>query len=355
MSVLNFFPRVFSFLYNVLWPVKISLTHGRRILIAKVNQLGDVTMSLPLASALKRAEPTCTIIFLGRGYTKELIEAYADVDEFADWDALRAGGLGPLRADILLNITDDRKVYAAGYAAGIPVRVGSLRKPGTWLTCTHWVNIDRNGSGLHETQLDMQFLKPLDGVQWQYSLPEIMALRRFRVIPAPSPALASLLDPTRFNLILHPKTRGQHQEWPVERFQELIAGLPRDRFNIFITGSAQERCADAVWPPGVHDLVGRTTLADLLHLIAAADGLIAASTGPVHLAANFGKWTLGLYTQKKPQYAVRWGPVGPKAQVLTAPSMCDYCQRDFKTACWCLESISAAEVAGIVFSWVGCV
>ena len=339
--------KVVLFCWNFFFPSKITLVK-KRIIIAKVNQIGDVTFSLPLASAIKRAEPTATIIFLGRGYTKELIEAYGDVDEFANWDELKHTGLSGLKADIILNITQDTMTYQAGCTAGIPVRIGTLRKKATWLTCTHWVNFSRNNSLLHETQLDMKFLKPL-GLKWEYTLPEIVSLRNFKPIRRTSPFL-ELLSSSKFNLILHPKTRGNHQEWPVEHFQALINRLPKERYNIFITGSTEE--GTHRFNDSVHNLTGKTSLNDLVELIAYADGLIAASTGPVHLAANLNKWTLGLYTQRKPQYACRWGPIGNhKVMVRTAPMYCIYCKKNRMDICECLSSILPDEVFKVIDSW----
>ena len=61
---------------------------GKRILISKTNQIGDVIFALPLTSAIKKIYPTAQIIFLGREYTRALIEHYPDVDEFVDWQAV---------------------------------------------------------------------------------------------------------------------------------------------------------------------------------------------------------------------------------------------------------------------------
>ena len=57
---------------------------GKRILISKTNQIGDVVFALPLASAIKQAAPDATILFMGRAYTQALIEHYQDVDEFVN-------------------------------------------------------------------------------------------------------------------------------------------------------------------------------------------------------------------------------------------------------------------------------
>ena len=267
-------------------------------------------------------------------------------------------GLRDLNADIIINITAPSKYYRDTYwaakRAGIPIRIGNLRKFQGFLTCNRLVNVARSKSNLHETQLDMKFLKAL-GLKYNYSLKEITELRRYKPIPQTADCL-KLLDKNKFNLILHPKTRGQYIEWPITQFAELINLLPTEKFNVFVTGSEKEgeQVRDIMITPfpQVIDLCGKISLNDLMQLIAHADGLIAASTGPVHLAANFGIYTLGLYSPRKPFDAVRWGPVGKKAETLSPSKMCASCQRGDYSSCQCLESITTQEVFSVLNRWV---
>ena len=42
----------------------------------------------------------------------------------------------------------------------------------------------------------------------------------------------SLIDPQKFNLILHPKSKGSAPEWGLNNFEKLIRLLPKDKFKI---------------------------------------------------------------------------------------------------------------------------
>lgn len=58
-------------------------------------------------------------------------------------------------------------------------------------------------------------------------------------------------------------------------------------------------------------------LKQFISFIAAADGLIAASTGPLHIAAALGKVALGIYPPIKPMHPPgRWAPLGKNASYL---------------------------------------
>ena len=61
-----------------------------RILISRIDAIGDVTLTLPLCGYLKSLFPSCEIYFLGRGYTQAVIETCSAVDHFIDYNKLSA-------------------------------------------------------------------------------------------------------------------------------------------------------------------------------------------------------------------------------------------------------------------------
>ena len=332
--------------------------HQKRIIISKTNQIGDVTFALPVASALKKLDPTCTILFLARAYTKSLVDLYQDVDEFIDWESLNknptdtAKKLAQYKADIIIHVHPQKEIARIAKQAGIPIRLGSGRRLFHWNTCNRFINIQRSGSDLHETELDMMFLKKMgDHQKWRAK--DIVALRSFKSFEDAHHPFLNYLDSQCFNLILHPKTRGQHIEWSLDHFSKLIELLPAS-FKIFITGSEEEgkQVRDKLVTPHasrIVDLTGKLTLEQLMAFIAKADGLIAASTGPVHLAANFGINTLGLYAPIRPFHAGRWGPVGEKAEVLCINKNCEACRH---CQCQCINEITPEMVQAVLLRWL---
>jgi ADP-heptose:LPS heptosyltransferase len=69
--------------------------------------------------------------------------------------------------------------------------------------------------------------------------------------------------------------------------------------------------------PHVHNLTGKMSLDELIAFIGAADVLVAASTGPLHIAAACGIQAIGLYADRRPIHPGRWAPLGPKAVAIT--------------------------------------
>src|SRR5690606_29135082 len=68
----------------------------------------------------------------------------------------------------------------------------------------------------------------------------------------------------------------------------------------------------------VVDISGMMNLSQFLAFIQQSDGLLACSTGPLHLAAALGKAAIGLYPPERPVHPGRWAPLGKNAKVLVA-------------------------------------
>jgi ADP-heptose:LPS heptosyltransferase len=141
-------------------------------------------------------------------------------------------------------------------------------------------------------------------------------------------------------LVLHPKSRGSAREWGLENFSELIRLLPQDRFKVFISGTAAEGALmESLFRdhPFITDLTGRLSLGELVAFLARVDGLVAASTGPLHLAAALGIHALGIYPPIRPMHPGRWSPVGRRAKFFVKNIDCAACRKT--SDCTCIRGI----------------
>ena len=96
------------------------------------------------------------------------------------------------------------------------------------------------------------------------------------------------------------------------------------------------------WGSDVTDITGMMPLAQFIAFINKADGLVAASTGPLHIAAALGKVAVGLYAPMRPIHPGRWAPLGPRAGYLVLDKQCRLCRHDSR--CACIESINPMDV-----------
>jgi ADP-heptose:LPS heptosyltransferase len=93
----------------------------------------------------------------------------------------------------------------------------------------------------------------------------------------------------------------------------------------------------------VTNVIDFMSLSEFMSLIDVCDGLVASSTGPVHIAAALQKHSLGIYPPIKPMHPVRWQPIGKKAQYFVVDRNCNACKPD-KTSCFCMNEISPLQI-----------
>lgn len=309
-----------------------------RIIISRTDSIGDVILTLPMATLLKQLLPGCTVIFLGSSYTKDIVACCPDVDEFYDW---KTADLADIKADTIIHVLPRPELAKAARRAKIQNRVGTINRLYHWWTCNWLIKLSRKNSDLHEAQLNLKLLGFMEGVKKEYSLQEVVGLMNFKSAKASCDAV-QYIDNQKFNLILHPKSKGSAREWGLDNFKRLIEILPADSFKIFICGTENEGAMvrDALLSTpreNTVDLTGKLSLADYIAFIDHCDGLVAASTGPLHIAAALGKHALGLYPPIRPMHPGRWACIGKNAKVFVTDRQCDECRKT--QDCRCMRMI----------------
>jgi len=129
-------------------------------------------------------------------------------------------------------------------------------------------------------------------------------------------------------VVVHPGASVPARAWAPERHAALVralvgagrrvvvTGAPSDaRLTAFVAGAPSDR---------VTDLGGRTSLAELAEVLAAARCVVVGNTGPAHLAAAVGTPVVSLYAPTVP--AVRWRPWRVPHELLYADVPCAGCR-----------------------------
>lgn len=132
--------------------------------------------------------------------------------------------------------------------------------------------------------------------------------------------------PERFVALAPGAAYGPAKQWPVEHFAELARLiLERTELDVVVCGTPAESPAAERIAAGrerVHDLCGRTDLAQLAALLARAEGVVSNDSGAMHLAAALGRPQVGLFGSTS---AVWTRPVNPRAAVLDQRLDCAPC------------------------------
>ncbi len=324
-----------------------------RIIISRVDKIGDVVLTLPLAGYLRKLFPDCYIYFLGKKYTKPVIDACIHINEFLDWDYLhelpsrkRINAFKKLKADTVIHVFPQAAIARTAWQAGIANRVGTSRRLYHWFYVNKRMKLSRKKSDLHEAQLNISLAGLWLNDPHNIALSEIPELYGFFGFEKLNDETRTYLQPDKFNVILHPKSKGSAREWGLDKYAELIRELPVNHFNIIVAGTESEAREMEqllkVYKNRIVDVTGKLSLSEYISLIASADALVACSTGPLHIAAAAGKHAIGIYAPMKPIYPQRWAPLGKNASYLVKEGDCNKCRKlDY---CECISNIPASDV-----------
>ncbi|MFD1551509.1 glycosyl transferase family 9 [Putridiphycobacter roseus] len=294
-----------------------------RIVISRTDSIGDVALTLPMAGILKTKFPDATIIFLGNTYTEPIINCSSEIEEVWCWADLQKmeeqaqiKWLKNQNIDVFIHVFPRREIARLAQKAKIKYRIGTAHRLFHLLTCNYRVNFSRKNSMLHESQLNIKLLAPF-GITKLYPLKTLSKQAQFNRIPTLPQKFKSLLSTEKKNLIFHPKSKGSALEWGVDNFIALSKKL--SKYELFFTGTEEEAASFREKLPDmahIHDLSGKMSLEELIAFIHAADGLMAASTGPLHIAGLSNIKTIGLFTPRKPLHFGRWQPLGDHVLIL---------------------------------------
>ncbi len=310
----------------------------KNILIVRTDRIGDVILSLPLASVIKEHYPNCKISFLIRDYTKPLTEANPHIDEsiiikenngrFRILENVRLLKKYNFDAAIVLYPTFTLSLII--FLARIKKRVGTGYRLYSFLF-TDKIYEHRKDAKKHELEYNFSLLKSIrinfqpgiDNVKFNLnisdsSLDKIDGLLKVHNI-----------QPEERFIIIHPGSGGSAVDLPIDRFKEIIKLLSDYDIKIVLTGSNAERtiCNKLEISNNVINLSGLLTLELLIALISKSCLLIANSTGPLHIAAALGKQTFGFYPKIKSCSAQRWGPYTNKRFIYEPELDCKDCDK----------------------------
>ncbi|MEM9671168.1 MAG: glycosyltransferase family 9 protein [Cyclobacteriaceae bacterium] len=317
-----------------------------RILLSRTDSIGDVILTLPMAGVLRESLPDVQVDFLGRAYTKPVVEKCAFISNFYDWDQIQNQSIP---ADCIIHVFPKSAISRWAKKQRIPQRIGTSHRVFHWLSCNRLINLGRKNSDLHEAQLNLKLLAPLVKNN-NLSLDQISSYYGWKPAQKPQSEFSHFFAHDKFNLLLHPKSQGSAKEWPLANYYHLAQQLSPSNTRVIVTGTEAEEnllkteCAELFELPNVVDATGAFTLSEYIDFIWHADGLVACSTGPLHIAAASGINCLGLYANTRPIHAGRWGPVGKKATFI---------ESDAPQNSATLAGILVDEVLAIVQEWIG--
>lgn len=329
----------------------VHLKSNAKILLIRTDRLGDVILSTPVASAIKRVLPESHVTFLAGRYTRDLLVHHHDIDDVLVEEDLGDGKtaikkLSESKFDVCIALHPEQKWAWRTYRAGIPIRIGTAYRAFS-VFYNHRVFEHRKHTNRHEVEHNLNLLKPLGipfgKVTFRFELPETVRGKT-----------RLLLKKKGWNreqplIVLHPGSGGSAVNWPAASFGRLAKELRDRNLTVAVTGVASEReLVDSVVRAAQTELLRLDNALNLLELAAVleqASVVVANSTGPLHLAVAMGTEVVGLYCPVPPCHPERWGPYGRPDSVLVPQQVsCKRCGSKMCAKTHCMEQISVKVV-----------
>ena len=119
------------------------------------------------------------------------------------------------------------------------------------------------------------------------------------------------LDNTKRNLVMVPGASKAYKNWTATGYAQIVDYAVEHGFNVIIAGSpspVETKLCNAVLADIHHpvtNVVGKSSIKQMLALLDKADLVIAPDTGPTHMANAMGTPVIGLYAHHNPE---RTGP-----------------------------------------------
>lgn len=316
----------------------VDWTSLRRVVVARLDNLGDVVLTGPALRALRVAlAPGARLDLLTSPVGATVAPLLPWVDEVIAWRASwqDATGSCPLSPDRELALVDRLRGYDAmvvstsfsqspwppAYAAalaGVRVRVGQSREFGGSVL-THWITPAPDDEEAHQVDRALRMLSlvgvPARGTQLELVVPP--AARR-RALHATGRAPYVLVAPG---------ASCPSRRYDAGRFRCVVRRLEAAGVRVVVVGSGREAGLVGAVSAGTRarGLAGALDVPPLAAAVRRASAVVTNNSGCLHLADALRTPQVVLFagTERESQYAPRSG--GP-AVVLRRPTGCSPCR-----------------------------
>ncbi len=303
-----------------------------RILVIKLDHLGDVLLATPVFSNLHRAYPNAELHALTGAWSRVVLEKHSDVSKVIEYNSpafCRTGQPTSFRGtfklyrelrrqkyDLLVELRGDWRTVWFAFGRLTPKRLSrAALQIANRLGFTQF-------SGTHETTRNLDVLK-------QAGIPTPVQTAIFSVTAEDKKWASDFLATYRIErqrplIAIHPGSPIPLKRWLLDRYAELADWLiAQKRAQILFVGVEDEipiiTEIQALMRGESINVAGRTTLAQLASILHTCNVFIGNDSGPMHLAAGVGTQTIGLYGPGDP---TRFGPTGEKCQTIRRRSDC---------------------------------
>ena len=350
-----------SFLVNRLFYRKRlpSPSDIKRILIVKLDHIGDVLLATPTITNLRLHYPHAHITLLVGSWSKQVVECNPHIDEILCYDSpffCRSGKRATLKDamqilrrlkseqyDLIVELRGDFLSLALAMLKSSRYRLDRstqrVLKKLRNLSCHPLVQgptdnkiserrlEDEPAYSEHEVEINLDVLR-------SGGIPITSRKTFFNVLSKEQAWAKSFLselgiDASKPIVAIHPGSPVPLKRWPTERFAKLADILIERKTQVLFLGGADEKwLVEEIQAQMRHrsvNIAGRTNLQQLGAVLQNCQLFIGNDSGPMHIAAAVGTRVIGLFGPGSPQ---RFGPFGENCTAIRKKPDCPPCMKE---------------------------
>lgn len=353
-------------------PLRPGTFQPKRILVVRLDLIGDLVLSMVLVRILKRTYPEAEIDLISVPASAKVIEGDPDVTRLLGYDPniwrrpkalVQSKNWRELR-ELLRTLRGreyDLAISVFGKWAGVLAALSGARRtlgfgresfPGLMSDSVpgkHWTR----GEKKHEVDYCLELAQAAGAtIEAEDRYPRLLIPTR--VSDEVEQILASAGAQTQHPLIAcHVSANnGQSKRWPVPYWAALLDRLIREEnAQIVLTGAPNDLPLIEKVTTRMHEqplnLAGKTSLTQLAALLKRADLLISGDSGPMHMASAVETPIIAIHGPTDPALS---GPVSHYATALRSDIWCSPCYEAKETAdcrfftTQCMKNITPARV-----------
>jgi len=282
---------------------------AQSLCLLRLSAVGDICHSLPVLRSIQAAWPHCKITWIIGRTEYELIKTIEQVefivfDKSAGYSAYRQlwRQLRKRHFDVLLHMQMSLRASLASLCVPAKLKLGfdqARAKDLQWLFSNAKI-----AQREHQHVID-SFLGFVDAI----GITEHRLAWDIPIPPIASEKIANLIGDEQRVAVISPCSAMAYRNWTVIGYAQVCQALAQRGYKVILTGgrSAIEQQygsdIEAQCPETPLNLIGQTSLPELLALLAQASFVISPDSGPAHIATAVNTPVVGLYACTNPDRA----------------------------------------------------
>ena len=301
-------------------PALTPIKNIKKIAILRANALGDFIVTLPALFALKHTYPAAELVLLAKPWHNEFLTKGRSPIDRVIVVPIKKGirtepGIDENEQEIetFIKQMQDEQFDAVINFQGNGISANPFIKQfkaklTVGLICKNSEKLDRSLDYYYYQNEAIRYLEvvKLIGATTNIIEPKLNVLAKDK---EEIKGFLSILKDKRV-VVLHPVAMDTRRMWPLENYARLADELKERNFEVVFTGATEDtRIIDDIIYQMNYQAInasGKFGLGGLTALLAEADLMISADTGPLHLARAVETKTIGFYWAPN---LINWGPL----------------------------------------------